>query len=385
MPAPICFDAVVFDLDGTLVATERFWAQAARTGTRRAYAELGLAGEPPEASAWMSLVGEPLELGIARLFPHLDAQQRARVQAACVEEEHRRLSTGTEGLMNGAAQLLGELAEAGLAIGVASNCSQAYLDHWLAQAPLDRTVTAARCAESPGVRNKADMLESLLGEFGTRSAVMVGDRSTDRDAARANAIPFVHCAFGYGTADRVGDADAVIQDPLELRARLARRGQGIAAILDRCGILRPQHDGGARLGITGGPASGKSLLARDVVRWLASTGRAARTSTDPQGPVADGELLVIDGMELLEPSQRQGLARLIALDVAADVARARWQARSRGCASDAALHDLLRSSLPAWQERCARYPLERSADLVVQGANPLEPTVRPPPDEGAGS
>ena len=36
------FRAALFDLDGTLIATDRFWIQAARVGARRAFQELGL-------------------------------------------------------------------------------------------------------------------------------------------------------------------------------------------------------------------------------------------------------------------------------------------------------------------------------------------------------
>ena len=42
MSLSIPYDAVLFDLDGTLVATDRFWPQAARAGALLAFEELGL-------------------------------------------------------------------------------------------------------------------------------------------------------------------------------------------------------------------------------------------------------------------------------------------------------------------------------------------------------
>src|SRR5438477_482957 len=67
----ILFDAVVFDLDGTLVATDRFWIESAERGARRALAALGLTRALPTANQWLSLVGLPLEIGFRSLFPEL--------------------------------------------------------------------------------------------------------------------------------------------------------------------------------------------------------------------------------------------------------------------------------------------------------------------------
>src|SRR4051812_6700278 len=114
---PFLFDAIVFDLDGTLVATDRFWVDAARVGARRAFAELGLERPMPTAAEWMSLVGLPLTEGFARIFPDLDARSRAHVMAACEEEEHRALRAGGAALLPGVAETLAELRARGVRLG----------------------------------------------------------------------------------------------------------------------------------------------------------------------------------------------------------------------------------------------------------------------------
>ena len=70
------FEAVLFDLDGTLVATDRFWVPAARVGAKRAFAELGLDRELPTAEEWMGLVGLPLAEGFDVLFSDLSVEAR---------------------------------------------------------------------------------------------------------------------------------------------------------------------------------------------------------------------------------------------------------------------------------------------------------------------
>src|SRR6187402_3745057 len=103
---PLLFDAVIFDLDGTLVSTELFWVEAARAGARRAFAELGLARELPAAEDWLSMVGMPLARGFELVFPDLPAEARDLVRARCVEEEERALRAGSATLMPGAREVL---------------------------------------------------------------------------------------------------------------------------------------------------------------------------------------------------------------------------------------------------------------------------------------
>ena len=70
------FEAVLFDLDGTLLATDRFWVPAARVGAKRAFSELGLERAIPTAEEWMGLVGLPLAEGFDALFADPAPEQR---------------------------------------------------------------------------------------------------------------------------------------------------------------------------------------------------------------------------------------------------------------------------------------------------------------------
>ncbi|MEZ6019919.1 MAG: HAD hydrolase-like protein [Planctomycetota bacterium] len=197
------FDAVIFDLDGTLVATDRFWPDAAREGALIAFAELGLTREMPSSEAWMSLVGLPLEQGFDVLFADLETQQRAHVMRRCEEQEHGCCAKAARGCCPGCCSPCRPWP-AGIAMGIASNCSQAYLDAMLQGAGLAQFMQGARCLHSPGIRNKADMVEELLIEFRSRRALMVGDRLGDRDAAWANGLAHVHPDAGLCAGRRTG-------------------------------------------------------------------------------------------------------------------------------------------------------------------------------------
>ena len=260
MSSAYSFDAVIFDLDGTLVATDRFWVRAARAGAKKAFAELGLERELPLAGEWMSMVGYPLQQGFENVFPDLKAEDRTLVLERCVEEENRALKSGGAALLPDALEVIRELAESGVRLGVASNCGQYYLDSMLDSLSLRKWIEEPRCLDSPGVHRKADMIADILDRFETRSGVMVGDRASDRDAAWENGLPHIHLNSGF--AHEEVHCEATLDGLADLLPRLRGRRKMLEECANRLG---PQ----ARIiGVTGGPCSGKSLFARDLARVL---------------------------------------------------------------------------------------------------------------------
>ncbi len=414
MGLPILFDAVLFDLDGTLVATDRFWVEAADAGARRAFRALGLQRPLPGRADWLGLVGRPIEEGFRALFPDLGEDDRRFVLAECVREEERALANGGAAAMPRALETLQHLRSRGVELGIASNCSRAYLEHMLDSLGLRPLVGAAFCLESSGVESKRDMVAGLLEHFGTESAVMVGDRAGDRDAAWANGIPHVHCAFGFARADEPVAADAAIGDLGELPHLFEARSARIAALALDLGAP-------ARIAITGGPAAGKTLFARDLARVLRVFGRPAvavaleafeRPSPfsawehDPlakgfalerliaellephargeplrlASPGLDGEevvppdaTLVLEGPFLGDPRLAPFFARLVHLAVPPELSLRRIEARARraGLAGQRALEHGREVLLPLHAEHERRLPPACHASRVLDASNPL--------------
>jgi len=394
---PLLFDAVVFDLDGTLVATDRFWLAAAGRGARRAFAQLGLDRALPSDAQWMSLVGTPIESGFRALFPELSAAQRDAVLRACVAEEEAALAADGVPAMPGAREVVRALHARGAALAIASNCQGPYLDHMLDGLGLRRLVVAAFCRDTPGVVSKADMVRQILERLGTRSAVMVGDRSSDRDAAWMNGIPHVHCAFGFAQGDEEVDAEGRIAALAELPRLLEGRARWLGAALARIGVPSAAV---RTVGITGPPASGKTLLARDAARLLVAQGVPAAAlalgGTGAGGVGAEsweralgprrragGELdlehgdllgartvppeavLFLEGPGLVRFRARLGLDRVLELELAPAVAAR----RRRGAARPGPALFLPDQDAPGEPG---------GADLVLEASNPLGAPLEAP-------
>lgn len=206
----IPFEAVIFDLDGTLVATDQFWIPAARAATRRVFAERGIAMVQPSGNEWMRLVGYPMRVGLKIVLPDLDDDSMDALHVACIEEEEKELRKGRAALLPGCREMLQELTDRGVQLGIASNCGKDYLVHMMEALGLQKWVHEARCLDTPGIQTKSDMVADLLLNFGTTSAVMVGDRAGDMAAGRASNLPCIAYTGAFGDPIDAMDADAEI-------------------------------------------------------------------------------------------------------------------------------------------------------------------------------
>jgi phosphoglycolate phosphatase len=428
---PFLFDAVVFDLDGTLVATDRFWVEAAREGARRAFTELAIEHAMPTRDQWMSLVGMPLSSGFDALFPDLTREQRRVVYLRCIEEENRALKAGQAALLPGVESTLADLRERGVRLGIASNCGQDYLDTMMHELGLARFVEQARCLDTPRMQSKAAMVGDIVDTFGTRAAVMVGDRKGDRDAAWENGLPHVHLARGFAQPDEDVACEAVIESMGDLVPRLEKRSRWIGAALDALGFAAKDAGGAPRtLGVTGHSGCGKTIFSRDVAVVMRSRGRAAAvvalddfvkqessavdlTSTafvpvdraldhlcqafdvdDLVGrvlkphargeaiafergaariEVPSGAVLVLHGLFLAHPLLRDKLERLVHLEVSESQSLRRVAGRDARKQGPETLLRVRRHYLPTQRAFDERIDPRKTADLVLDAENALGP------------
>ncbi|MGH7150502.1 MAG: hypothetical protein ACREIU_07385, partial [Planctomycetota bacterium] len=216
-----------------------------------------------------------------------------------------------------------------------------------------------------------------------------------------NGIPFVAFEPGYGSEEEWDGAEARVADHGELLELLGRRSGAIRALADE--VVR-RADGRGRpllVGVTGAPGSGKSLVADDLRRVLASLGIDApllrlddyRRTAPPLPAPLDGDHLghafdlvafdaalaetragggraaVVEGLFLLDGRVRPNLDFAIHLEAREEVLLRRLAA-SRGPEEARRARDLF---LPAHAAFAAGHPPRRLADLLLETSNPLSP------------
>jgi phosphoglycolate phosphatase len=213
---------LVFDLDGTLVET----AADLHLVLEEVMAEEGLAAPP--LAAVRGMIGDGAKVLIERALaaigqpqdPALVERLFARFRARYAQEPCRASEP-----YPGARELLAELQERGMRMGLCTNKPQAATTGLLQALGMAGFFASAVGGDTLPVR-KPDPghLAAVLADLGVRpeAAVMVGDSRNDLLTARGLGVPCILVSFGYTTVPaRELEPDAVIDHLADLPRALA--------------------------------------------------------------------------------------------------------------------------------------------------------------------
>lgn len=218
-------EAVVFDLDGTLIDS----APDLRTAVNRLLAEKGR--RALDLAAVTAMVGDGVHKLVERA---LAATGKETPTAGEIAGSTRRFLEFYEGhgavltrAYAGAAEALKRLSDEGYALGICTNKPHGATCEVLGALDLEGYFSAVLGGDSlDGVRkpDPRHLLAAVERLGATReTAVMVGDTENDVAAARGAGVPVIAVAFGYAKvpAEDLG-ADAVIGHFDELPAAIRR-------------------------------------------------------------------------------------------------------------------------------------------------------------------
>jgi phosphoglycolate phosphatase-like HAD superfamily hydrolase len=206
---------LIFDLDGTLFHTETVTVPAAR----EAFEAHGLA--PPDDEAICSFIGRTS----SEYNAWLRTLCRPAIAERIIETAARReleLIRGAGRLYPGIPEALAELRGTVAAMAVCSNGSRRYVEAVLASHEIAGFFSAVR-SRRPRDRSKPQMVGDLLAQLVPAAAqrepprgFVIGDRSDDVEAAHANGLRAIGCAYGYARSGELDGADAVAARPDEI-------------------------------------------------------------------------------------------------------------------------------------------------------------------------
>jgi phosphoglycolate phosphatase len=211
--------AVLFDFDGVLadsrlaITRSLNFGLAAVGAAERPAAELERWIGPPLLHAFATLAGPALaEAGVAAY--------RARYRSASLTE-----TVAVPGMVD----LVRAVASAGVPVAIATSKPRALVLPLLER--LGYAAAGLAAVEGPSLdlspaEDKAVTLARALDALGLAAgadAILVGDRSHDADAARANGIRCTGVLWGIGSAEelRAAGASPLVATPAELLASLA--------------------------------------------------------------------------------------------------------------------------------------------------------------------
>ena len=208
------YDAVVFDLDGTLFDAE----EGIVSSVVKAMKEMGL--EIPQGAQLRQVVGPPLRYS----FHDLLNVPSERLDEAADRYAHIFRSEGMYrySVYPGIRTMLRVLKENGIYVALASSKPRDLCEHILRHYGLrhffDRVIGET---DSHAKLGKPEMIRRALPEHYERAA-MVGDRLYDMEGAKAAGVDGVGAVYGCGSMEELQNAGAtlLVNDADELRELL---------------------------------------------------------------------------------------------------------------------------------------------------------------------
>lgn len=207
---------LVFDVDGTLHDTFRWWSPVIRAGLQR-FAERERLALPMPSDAQAEAVVGMRDAGVwAPFLPDEHKHRWNDLRSVVLPMECDMLRAGTDYLFAGVRAMLTHLRHIDVRVALASNCRSQYMAAVQEGQGLAALTDWQFCLDSPQVAHKTDMLRLAKEAAGVDRVVMIGDREPDHEAARALGWPFVwrrndRCAIDDAEFVWNGDPDQLLR------------------------------------------------------------------------------------------------------------------------------------------------------------------------------
>ena len=208
---------VMFDLDGTLWDSAESVAESWNEVFKARDASLPML----TAEDVHRVMGLTMKEIAEALQPGMDPAWRDTVFDECCRHEVDYLYDHPGMLFSGLQETLETLRDEGYTMAIVSNCQLGYVASFLHGSGLGSMFADYEEWERTGLP-KGENIRLVMERNGFTKAVYIGDTSKDEEAARAAGIPFIHAAYGFGSAEA---PDGVIRDIREL-PELIRRAYG---------------------------------------------------------------------------------------------------------------------------------------------------------------
>ena len=256
------WENVIFDLDGTLTASEPGILRSIR------YALECMGKDVPERERLIAFIGPPLYCSFRDLLNMTDAE--AREAQRLFRECYRERGWMENSVYPGIPRLLRSLKKAGKRIFVATGKPRSGSERICRCFGLSPYLTEIAAPDDNGsVSDKTAMILDLIQRFG-KETVMIGDRRFDVQGALNNGISAIGVTYGYGTAEELKRAGvSLLAEDVGTLYRL---------LLDEMPPAR-----GVFLSLEGMDGCGKTTQREALVEYLTKRGWDVAVTREPGG------------------------------------------------------------------------------------------------------
>lgn len=204
-------EAVVFDLDGTLLDTSEGIFKTANTVA-------GIMGyaECRDLERFSLFVGPPLHVGFSKVFGLEGEENRKAV--VTYKKLYRSTGINLYRYYPGLVEVVAALKNDGFRLGVATLKNEAAAKDMLSSSRYDGLFDVIKGSDEAETLTKAMLLETVCEKLhvSVSSAMLVGDSESDENGAREAGLRFLPVSWGFGFHDRDKNGSEFATDPSRL-------------------------------------------------------------------------------------------------------------------------------------------------------------------------
>ncbi len=202
--------AFIFDMDGTLFQTNLI-LEPALDATFDVLRSKGLwQGETP-IEKYREIMGVPLPVVWETLCPMHSVEIREESNVLFHEKLIEQIRNRKGALYPHAEQALAALSK-NYPLYIASNGQVGYLQAIVETYQLGRFIKRTYSIQSIASGHKSDLVKKVIIENGVQDGAVVGDRSSDIQAAHDNQLLSIGVRFDFAQDNELAKADIVIED-----------------------------------------------------------------------------------------------------------------------------------------------------------------------------
>ncbi|MCE9597911.1 MAG: HAD hydrolase-like protein [Spirochaetia bacterium] len=220
--------AILFDVDGTLFSSEEIIHDIYIAEFSAAKERLGRPANIPTKPEVLDQIGKPVPIIFSNLAPDLTRAEQDDVSDRVLKRLVSTILGGGGHHYEGVRETLHELKARGYALYTASNGREPYVRSILTANQILGTFAGLPVIQG-NVQNKTQLVTRFLEDqkIKPEEVALIGDRTSDRDAAIENGVPFIACRFGHGN-EKEWEGAAIVVDSIRDLLDLFRIPSGIA-------------------------------------------------------------------------------------------------------------------------------------------------------------
>jgi len=219
---------LAFDLDGVLFSSEPFLGEAYQQAIEAVNRQRpGSFDRIPETSEILQHIGWPVPTIFANLFPNADRQALERLHEQTLDENCSRITDRRGILYESVAETLRSFDDQGYRLCIASNGRRRYIETVLETYSIAALFAPVVTADEVG--DKVGVLRAQMKALQADLVIMIGDRASDAEAARAIGCPFIGCDYGHGHRNEIESAGPIVDHFADLKSVVAAVANGTTA------------------------------------------------------------------------------------------------------------------------------------------------------------